>query len=272
MPQCMEKQWDNALVENWKNQSPPARPTEAELAIFRRFIERKKAEKGNPKMLILGATPEFRDLIHEAGLTAYCVDYSRENYQAMELLKTRAGKEIFFHQNWAEMTIPEKFDLILAEASLNAVPKELVPDILERVKKHLAEDGLFISKTWQRIPPAQVSLKKTVQEYREKHAHLNFKQAVILPLYSSIYDEEANHLTLKKIWGAVKQYYTDGFINDEEFQSFCNLGYETTKHGLYFPLKDEFEKLIANFSIVEVAIPEPIGMNPIPLYVLRVKA
>ncbi len=272
MPHRMEKQWDNAIAENWKNQLPPSRPTGAELVVFRRFIEQKKAQKGTPKILILGATPEFRDLIHEAGLTAYCVDYSRENYQAMELLKTRTGKEIFFHQNWAEMRFPEKFDLIFAEASLNAVSKDAVPEILDRIKKHLSDDGLFISKTWQRVPPAQVSLKKMVQEYREKHAHLNFKQAVTLPLYSYLYDEELNHLTLKKIFDAVKKYYTEGLINDDEFQSFCNLGYETTRHKLYFPLKDEFEALIADFSIVEVALPEPIGMNLIPTYVLRVKS
>lgn len=272
MPPYMEKQWDNAIAENWKNQLPPARPTDAELAVFRRFIEQKKAQKGTPKILILGATPEFRDLIHGAGLTAYCVDYSRENYQGMELLKKRAGKEIFFHQNWAEMQLPEKFDLILAEASLNAVSKDVVPEILDRIKKHLSEDGLFISKTWQRIPPAQVSVKKIVQEYREKYPKTNFKQMILLPLYSHLYDEEANHLSLKKIFDAVKKYYTEGLINDDEFQSFCNLGYETTKHKLYFPLKAEFEALIVDFSIVELALPEPVGMNPIPTYVLRVKS
>jgi len=265
----VEKQWDNPLAENWKNQVPPARPSPAECVVFKRFLDEKIRQKGNQtKVLILGSTPEFRDLINNAWLTAHCVDYSKENYEAFALLKKMDGVEQFYQQDWTAMRLPEKFDLIFAEAALNAISKADAQNVCKSVKEHCAPEGLFIVKNWIRMPKKSVSLPKILKTYREQFKG-NFKQMTILPLYSFLYDEVENCIALKDIFLSVKRYFQEGILRREEFASFENLGYETTKHQLFFPLEEEFNDLVAPFfAIKEKIIPEPIGMNTIPVYVL----
>ncbi len=261
------------IANKWKNQSPPIRPSKYDLDVFEKVLDEKIKEKGKDiKVLILGSTPEFRDLINEKGLTAYVSDYSEDNYKALSLLKKTKGKEVFINQDWVNLKSELKFDLIFAEASLNMVNPQGVESILKNVVSLLKSDGLFISKTWQRISKEGLSIKNILDIYRTKYKNLTLYNSMNVYFMSYFYDTENNHISLRKRHSVMKKLYEDGIITKKEFSSYEGLGYENSNLNLYMPLKEEIESILKRYmKIIKIIIPKAFGVNKIPIYVLSKK-
>lgn len=261
------QKWTNDMANKWKNYKPPIRPSKDDLAVFRQFLEKKIKEKKNPKVLILGSTPEFRDLINSKGLTAYVCDYKKDNYTALKLLKKTKGKEILIAQDWRNLKLKHKFDLVFAEASLNMVKKKEVPLILRSVRQILDDKGLFIAKTWIRISTKNLSLKKIIATYRRKYKGKDFKNWMNQELHSYRYKEDKGSLHRQYLW--FRELYGKGTITKKEFSSIEGLSYETTPLTLFLPTKTEFLKIAKkHMKIEEIIIPKQVGTNKIPIYVL----
>lgn len=265
--------WDMKLAEAWKNFPQPIRPCESELKIINKYLNEIIKKKGkNTRILILGSTPEFRDLAHSRKLPAYVVDYSEDNHRALTLLKKFKGKEVLFRQDWRKLKLKEKYDLVLAEASLNMVKKNEMPVVLRNVNRVLAEDGLFIAKTWIRLPAKGLSIENMLDIYRKKHGKLSLKSAMTQYFYSLMYDPKKDTISLQKMFHQLKDLHEQGILTKKEFDSFKNLSYENTPLHLYMPYDNLFRR-VANdyFKLEKIHFPKLPGMNKLPLYVMRKK-
>ncbi len=264
-----EKEWTYDMAQKWKNYGTPIRPSKDDLRVFREFLKKKIKEKGKDvKVLILGSTPEFRDLVNSKKLTAYVCDYNKRNYKALTLLKKVRGKEVLIAQDWRKLKIKDKFDLVFSEASLNMVKESEISPILRNVKKILKDDGLFISKTWIRILKGGLSWKKILKIYRTKYKGKSFKNYMNLYIHSYFYDKD--HGSLHKEYLTMKKFYEEGKITKKEFSSFLGLGYKKSPLVLYLPLRNEFSKVVKkHMKLVKIIFPKPVGINKIPIYVMK---
>ncbi|MBW2977814.1 class I SAM-dependent methyltransferase [Candidatus Woesearchaeota archaeon] len=262
------KKWTLEMANKWKNYKPPIRPSKWDIAVFSKYLDKKIREKGRDvKVLILGSTPELRDLVNSKKLTAYVCDYSKDNNEALKLLKKVKGKEILIRQDWTKLKLKQKFDLVFAEASLTVVKKQQVIKILKNVKKLLKDDGLFISKTWVRLPKKGLSLKKMMSIYRRKYKGKSFRNYMNQMLHSLYYDADKG--SLQKQYYTFKKLYNDGKITKKEFISIEGLGYETSPLVLFLPLHTEFLKMAKKYFKVKVEMPKQIGENKIPIHVMK---
>ncbi|MBW2982297.1 class I SAM-dependent methyltransferase [Candidatus Woesearchaeota archaeon] len=263
------KRWTLDMANKWKNYKPPIRPSKYDLEVFKKYIKEKAKKYGkDTKILILGSTPEFRDLVSKEKLTAYVCDYNKRNYIALTLLKKYKGKEVLIQQDWRKLKLKDKFDLVLGEASLNMVKADEVPLILKSVKKILKDDGLLIFKMWVRLPRSALSLKKILKTYRTKYKNKNFKNCMNQQLHSLYYHKEKG--SLHKQYLTFKKLYEKGILTKKEFSTVLGLGYETSPLALYLPSKTEFSKIVRKYmKIVKIITPKQIGTNKIPIYVLR---
>ena len=58
--------WNNYLAQTWDKYLPPIRPYAEETAIFKWYVANFIKDKGKiPNILILGSTPELRDIVYE---------------------------------------------------------------------------------------------------------------------------------------------------------------------------------------------------------------
>jgi len=103
----------------WKKLSFPNRPTEREVAIYQKFIAQDRRQDAN--LLILGATPELRDLTAFLGIKPVLVDISPRMLWGMLRLTKQldATKEVWVKSDWLQAPLPENFfDIIIGDLSL----------------------------------------------------------------------------------------------------------------------------------------------------------
>ncbi|TKJ17813.1 hypothetical protein CEE44_04780 [Candidatus Woesearchaeota archaeon B3_Woes] len=264
-----KQKWTNTMAQVWKNYRPPIRPSKDDLRVFNEFLEKKIKQYGKEvKVLILGSTPEFRDLVNSKKLTVYVCDYNKKNNEALKLLKKVKGKDVLILQDWIKLKLNEKFDLVFAEASLNMVKGSDVPIILRNVKNILKDDGLFLAKTWVRVSKSLVPMDKIIRIYRTKYKGKSFKNYMNQYLLSNFYDRGNGSLNGQYL--GMKRLYEKGQITKKEFSSVLGLDYETTPLVLYLPMKKELTKIVKKYmKLVRIITPKPVGTNKVPVYVMK---
>lgn len=273
--------WD--IANNWKNFRPPIRPSVHDLAVFQKYLQEKvkqNSKKGQSvRLLILGSTPELRDMAHDAGITLTICDYSKENYDALSSLCQKKGrelgKEVFLQQDWRSLTLSEKsngrFDIIFAEASFNMVGKDGLHEVLRSLQNVLADDGIIVAKTWTLLPTGGMTFDSLLQEYRTRYKEIRFLDAVNQLLLSLFYKQE--HGSVQKRYWTMKKYTDDGILTKEEFATLENHGYEASPHTIHLLPEEELIDLLKEyFSVIRIEYPAQIGMNKIPIVVMGKKS
>src|SRR3989338_5118674 len=140
--------WGKGFEERykqWDKEGRPTRPSPQEIEIYRRFLGPLSREK---KILILGPTPELRDLV--AGYPVVVTDMSLSNiHEATKYLtQANAVEETHVENDWLSLPFPRGFfDLILGDIVLNQfMPGEQEKKFLQVIKKLCTPEGRFISR------------------------------------------------------------------------------------------------------------------------------
>lgn len=131
------------------NRVPPFAPSPAELSFYQKYIDRVALNKSLPRRaLILGATPELRDLAIMAGLECVAVDISAEMITKFSALMQHAGGPLDKPQegNWLEMNFPEHhFGIVMGDASfINLTTKEENERLTQICAQTTASDGFVV--------------------------------------------------------------------------------------------------------------------------------
>jgi SAM-dependent methyltransferase len=141
--------WHASVEEHWRIYDSPARPSKGECQLIQSFISHLKKR---PKILILGSTPESRDLAHNLQAEVTCVDGSLEMLTGMtELMKykNKAAQEIWFRSNWLTMPVAENYyDFVLGDLVVTNLPLALQSVFLAKIKSVLKPGGYFITRDW----------------------------------------------------------------------------------------------------------------------------
>jgi len=168
--------WRN-FIKGWSKFDTPGRPTKKEVTIYKKFGFVKLKKKG-ARALVLGSTPEIRDMLaRQNNLQVYVIDVNIGNILAMsELMKNKGAKdkEIWMEANWLNNPLPENyFDLIYGDFVICNILFEKQNKFLANIKGWLKKDGLFITrctKVTQKYK--ELSLKNFCQLFENKPVNL----------------------------------------------------------------------------------------------------
>lgn len=138
--------WDNQ-ISSWDQTPIPVRPSRGDIEIYQEFLQ-KQQNKG--RILILGSTPELRDLVaREPNAEVYLADFSyRAPFETLKYTKYADPlKEKWIKANWLELPFPPIFfDLILGDLVLQQFPPALESTFLEKMRSILRSNGAFIGR------------------------------------------------------------------------------------------------------------------------------
>ncbi|MDD2647003.1 MAG: class I SAM-dependent methyltransferase [Patescibacteria group bacterium] len=154
------------LSNTWsKYIAPPAKPCPGQLKIFSKLITRGKFSFPR-KALILGATPELRNLVLKHGFQVTVCDISIDMIKAMtqSVIKNLRYKEKTIVGDWLSINLPShSFDLIMGDGSLNQLLESTrVKKLLIKIKNLLSPHGILLFREVIR------SSKKTINKFRKR--------------------------------------------------------------------------------------------------------
>jgi Methyltransferase domain len=133
----------NAAAMRWSR--VPRRPTAGDVAVYRRLAGHKLGDR----VLILGVTPELRDLVAERGTRPVVVDLSAAMHDATSRMLRRAhpASETWIEGDWCDAGLPaDAFDLVLGDMvwwTMSVSDQHRLRDAIHRMLK---SDGLFVGR------------------------------------------------------------------------------------------------------------------------------
>lgn len=199
------------MAKLWGLYSYYSRPSKEDEKNFRHQLNIALKNKVKPKIVLLGATPELRDILFEFSkkqeAEVYCVDMTRDMYMAMSHhTKKKNPNEKFINCNW--LGIPKKIE----SGSIDVVAGDFVignvgsyeHKFMKGISSVLKPDGYFVTRAYYRTNKVRKisNFKKEIErlaqnvskgKYSAKKAKDYFMNNI---LYSTWYWRNDNQVSL----------------------------------------------------------------------------
>lgn len=151
--------WHQSVAKQWSIYKPPVVPSAGEVRQIRKWMTKKKA-----RVLILGATPELRDLCAALKADVTLVDVSFSMMEAMtSIMKKSNPTETWVRANWLEAPLAENyFDYALGDLVILNLPIRMQEAFVKKIASWLRPRGFFITRHFivkKKLPPAEVVKK-----------------------------------------------------------------------------------------------------------------
>lgn len=231
----------------WKEIGIPIRPSEEECLLYERLIN-EHTNGNNLSFLILGSTPELRDIaLRFAARPASC-DISDRIWEAMKHFMEESGEEEFIQCDWLDMPENTAYDVVLGDCSVNMLPDKSFWQLIRKIAALVKKGGVSIMRIGTSIPSLTPEVfAKAIDEYRKNsyplsiwHFTCMLSNSISCYFYPDLTQREiylkelSKYLTKKEIEDMIpflvdKIYY---FPKRERFCEFLNP---------YFEIKDVIE-------------------------------
>ncbi|MBI4453009.1 class I SAM-dependent methyltransferase [Candidatus Woesearchaeota archaeon] len=270
------KDWSSDFVHYWKNYKVPARASPSDLRLIKKKILEKIAQiekaggkKDDIKVLVLGATPEYRNLCGELEIPVTLFDFKRYNYEYLAAEVNNKPKEKFIEGNWLTTIPEEKFDVVLADNVLDVVMRNDIPTLLKNISNTLKKEGLFMPRTYIRDKDEHWTGEKVIEEYRKEGSKKPFYTWVIRNFYLSAYDSKKEFVVLKEVWKVVSSLHDKGLLTDEELEICRNISLNR-EFKFHIPLREDLDKMLKQFFFIKEIFfgTEPYLKGKLSLHVL----
>jgi len=176
----MNNESKNYHAEPWKEfavrwrdlYTAPGRPSLPDIRVYRAFVEDATRDTdGAPRVLVLGATPELRNFLHEMNCEVTIVDVNMEMILAMtELIKDKNAKEMVLRADWGEMPLSDNyFDVVIGDLVIPNVLPEKRDAFVKRVHSVLKPGGAFVTRVFL---PLDVGTEEAGEQVLVRYANI----------------------------------------------------------------------------------------------------
>jgi len=268
------KEWNHPLsIKNYSRRGDTIAPSSEEIAFYTKYLNRIKAKVGEPKMLILGATSELRDLGLKLGFEVFAVDMNVKMITLANRFLTIKDrrKEKVIQADWLEVFLQNNFfAAVLGDVSLNNVSASALPELMEKIYSWLKPGGSLLIRNFV-LPAAEkdiTDIKNDLAAWRQKK--IGFREFYfryrVGHCFACCYDKE------NKIFDAAKEYlwldqlYQTGLFTKAEYGE-LNLRRSVYRHTVL--LINDFLTIFSQyFKVIEISaeVPENVGFYPVKLF------
>ncbi|MDD2646998.1 MAG: class I SAM-dependent methyltransferase [Patescibacteria group bacterium] len=183
MAKIKELPWNEQFAIAWAKMAPPARPSQTEQRFYEKIIKQVIKDNKNPRILILGSTPEFRDILLRNKVKPICCDINRDVFKSLTRIMRRRGVETFILSDWIKLKTKARFDLVLGHQVINMLSPVKQAVFFKQIYRHLKPGGLFITSVVIRANDRAISLLSGFKRYRK------FKTINIRDAFSTIHPD-----------------------------------------------------------------------------------
>jgi hypothetical protein len=211
------KKWA-VISKHWAHFGEPSRPSRGDVYNYNKLLLEALPNKKGAEVLVLGSTPEIRELLYKFWLTkkikVTCADMTREMYEAMSVfVDNRIKDEKFVIANWVTMKFSHKFDVIIGDYVNGNLGAEYKDSFLTNIKFLLKEGGYFIQRDTIisddfKIPNVEYVFRKFIPEV--KLEEYSIKKAANMCanylIWASWFVAKNNKTSLSYYWPEIEKF------------------------------------------------------------------
>jgi|GEM_PF-2354376 len=220
-----ERQKIKDYAKYWRNLPIEIKPTPSVLRLWEPKIRELSGKNKHLKALILGATPEIRDLLAKYKINTTCLDINPLMIKAMSLLTKRKNpKEKIVQGSWLKMPFKANiFDLIVSDCPQdNLVYKDFLVMLKNAVRVLRSGGYWFWGTTHFKGFQAGINLKQLIKIYCADPKLFNnrswwFYYLLKASCHKQFYNPKTKILDWIKFDQALMQMYKKREITKQEF-------------------------------------------------------
>lgn len=187
----------------------PHRPTEEEIETYRIYLEKHLVPE--TRCLVLGATPELRDLFSRFGVKPVLADIAHSMFTDMlhYTKHARQENETWIKENWLNLFLPEhSLDCVVGDLSLRHIAPDEQKLLFKKICKFLRPGGVFVVRHHIINPSYQGRAYSSILEEMKDADFSAQKYGSMGILLSRLLDNstESSRVNLAAITGAVNHY------------------------------------------------------------------
>lgn len=247
------------MCKRWNMFAPPGRPSYEDIRIMKEMLNNAiDMSESNISVLLLGATPEIRDMLAEnKRITTTLVDITMDMIISMQhLMKNEVDNEIWVKSNWIDVPLEHSYyDVVISDLVICNVPFELHDSFYGKIVSLLKPQGHWINRAYSIDENTVIrSLENLLQEYSKKETLSkedinNFRSTAGLIAWK----KDEHLLDWKLLYEEMKKYQKNGqFIHKnkkyveilektyELFKPFNKKYYLDTKEHTELKMKEYF--------------------------------
>jgi len=257
----------SSIASSWQLLTPPWRPGKENIAYYEKILKKQIKGIKNPKVLILGATPEIRDMLAKhKNIEVVLADYNMEMVLAMNelVIKKNFQNERWLKTSWIDMPLEKGyFDMIFGDYVLSQLPENLTNKFIGHIKSLLNKNGRFITRVIYYNPEIAMSFFDIMKKFEK--VELSNQSISDVASYACFEKKSCTKkgglfvfklATLKKHMNAYeKKYGKSGWMAGLD-----NIFAPYTKEWFCYDLKNT-EKNINKFFKIEDRVDEPKGSS-----------
>lgn len=202
-------------ARHWHLFGPPARPSAREARIFQELAE--ALEPRPRRALVLGCTPELRDVAHGVGIALCCVDRSAGMFGALAALKQEDGPEEFVAGDWRALPDFGEADLVLADGSFNMLDAEGRRRLAAALAARLPPGARMLCRVHLRGEQRFQSVERIVEHHRAHPPGVPFFSAIRTDLDMLWLDPSDGALDLGEMGRRLLEMRGEGLFTDAEW-------------------------------------------------------
>jgi len=247
----------------WAEVESPWRPSKKDIAFCEKMIEMALKREKNPRALVLGATPEIRDLLAKYKIETTLVDVNPSMKKAMDkLMRRKSEREKLIVSDWVKMKLPKNyFDLAFSDGCLTNISLATWKNFFANVNHGLKKTGFLYSGSWIYRVKKPLSFEDLLKKYKRNPKHFkDFKNRVYalhsLYLNPGLYNRRKKEYDFFKVMKEIESFVKKGVINQKDFKNlqwtrvemgpYVEIGFDDAReHDNYLK---KFYKIIAVFQ------------------------
>ncbi len=286
----MEKHTKEGLKGSWgraelveartKRGSGTSAPVKEELEVYEEFFKTAIKNKRKTRTLVLGGTPELRDLALKYGSETIAVDISPKLLLSltniMEYKDSDNNK--FMIGDWLEMDkfLPKNsFDVILGDASITNVPFEKWDQLFDILARLLKKKGYIITRQLTYNPSKKLKQYDEIIKDFNKGRNTIFGLVLEFGFYTKLgkksYDKKKKIFSWKTI--AEELNTIKNKLNKKSLADYENLIVHAKYHSSIISSEKEFYKKLRKYFYIRKkgVIKKLIYSHYVPIYLLKVR-
>ena len=195
---------------------------------------------------LLGATPELRTLAYQNNIALTAYDKSRVIFDQLRPDLIPIKSETLIQCDWLQIMDNQKYDLVLADGSLNMLAKSQQPELIEKIADMLRPGGIALVRIHLKMPQRYRTPIEVFEAFRDGKLTGPVFSATRTQLDMLWLDPETDSVKFSEVASELEKLYTEGHLRTEEYSAYSTLA-PYNRIELHYSRREPFEAMASKW-------------------------